>query len=253
MPQCPKCGSEHETESGVKIHYGRAHDGSIAGVEVSCSVCGQTFRKRPANINTERHFCSVECKSEGYKDRVTVTCDYCGESFERRRSHTDDGKRTFCSHECKGLASRDRIEVSCENCDRAIQRRRLDVNQYETLYCSESCRAEHMRGMADPKWNGGATLHEMLLRELAGKRWKDVRRQIEEQRDPVCRLCGRKNSRNGRSLQLHHIVPIMAGGTHHPDNLMFLCHRCHRSTDAKLNEIISYPLTEAVRRATNNT
>jgi len=245
MFECPECGSEHETEQGVKIHYGRAHDGSIAGEIYECVVCGGTVRRPPSYPEYDRTFCSSECKAEGYDNRVERQCDHCGETFLRRRSHLDDGSRTFCSNDCKTTAYQDRVAVDCENCGDTVEKRRSNYEKYENHYCSVDCRTEHMRGMADPKWKGGATLHGTLLRSLSDGtgNWRSKRRGLKEARKPDCQMCGRSQSRNNRGLQLHHIIPVLAGGTNHEDNLMFLCHRCHRTADTYTDDQITYTIT----------
>ena len=63
---CPKCGSSHDTEKGMKIHYGRSHEGDITGHEVQCDVCDDAFSKTPALIRRdENHYCSKKCRLKG--------------------------------------------------------------------------------------------------------------------------------------------------------------------------------------------
>lgn len=250
MVRCPKCGSEHSSERGMKIHYGRAHDGSISGVKVECDACGDTFRKPRTHAEKfDRHYCSNECKSEGYDKRQEVTCDFCGDSFLRRQSHLKDGERNFCSTECKGRAYRDRVEVECDNCGKDIEKTKDRNKRYEKHFCDNDCRNEHMRGMADPKWKGGATLHEVMLRSLSdgtGK-WRAIRRELKDRREVKCKMCGRESSRNDRDLQVHHIVPLTAGGSNHFDNLMLLCHRCHRRVESYTTDVLDYTITNLAR------
>jgi 5-methylcytosine-specific restriction endonuclease McrA len=245
MPECPKCGSEHETEHAVKTHYGRAHEGSIAGELHECDVCGDDVRRPPSHPDHERTFCGDECKAIAYNQKVELVCDFCGDTFPRKPSHVSDEGQAFCSNKCKAAAYRDRVTVTCDNCGDTTDKQRSKYERYENHYCSTDCRVEHMRGMADPKWKGGATLHKTLLRSLSDGtgRWRSKRRELEEKRDPDCQMCGRSQSRNDRGLQLHHIVPVLAGGTNHEDNLMFLCHRCHRAVDTYIDDKITYTIT----------
>jgi len=250
MCECPKCGSEHDSEAGMKIHYGRAHEGSISGVKVECNACGDTFRKQRSHAEEfDRHYCSNECKSEGYDERVELTCDKCGESFLRRQSHLEDGKRNFCSVKCKTDSYKRRVETECDNCGDTIEKTKDRYERYDNHYCNDECRTEHMRGMADPKWKGGATLHEVMLRSLSdgSGKWRALRREIKERREVKCKMCGREQSRNDRDLQVHHIVPLTAGGSNHADNLMLLCHRCHRSVESYTDKIVDYTIKNLAR------
>lgn len=250
MYGCPKCGSEHDSETGMKIHYGRAHEGSISGVEVECDACGDAFRKTRTHAEKfDTHYCSNECKSEGYDKKKKVTCDFCGATFSKRLSQIKDSDRDFCSTGCKGKAYRDRVETVCDNCGEDIEKTQDRYERYENHYCGQECRLEHMRGMADPKWKGGATLHEVMLRSLSNGsgKWRATRRELKEQREVECRMCGREESKNDRDLQVHHIVPLTAGGSNHLDNLMFLCHSCHASVESYTDEIVDYTITEIAR------
>jgi len=245
--ECPTCGDSFGSEHAVKIHHTKAHDESIAGVEVECSTCGGSFRKLPSDAEKyERHFCSDACKSEGYKNTVSLLCDFCGTTFERKKSHAENATRHYCSTECKGKAYRDRVTLTCENCSKTYEKNRAAAIRYCRSYCSDECRVEHMRAAAHPRWKGGSGIAVALRRRLSGESWRIVRREVHDSRDVECSMCGRGDSRNGRALQVHHIVPVMAGGTHHRDNLMLLCHRCHRRAEAYTNRVLDYPISELV-------
>ena len=47
-----------------------------------------------------------------------------------------------------------------------------------------------------------------------------------KQQDLHCRMCGLSLSLE--SAEVDHIVPLWAGGVHHPDNFQILCADCHR-------------------------
>lgn len=244
---CPTCGKSFDTDHAVKIHHTKAHGESIAGEAVSCATCGESFRVYPSRAErSDRLFCSDACKGEAYEDRVELVCDHCGASFDRRRSHAEGATRHYCSTECKGKAYRDRVEVTCSGCGKQFERQRAVVQRYERLYCSDDCRDQHERGANHPRWKGGDGLAVALRRILGGETWRSVRDEVHENRDSTCRMCGREESRNGSRLQIHHIVPVMAGGSHHRENLMLLCHRCHRHAEAFTNKVLTYPIAELV-------
>ena len=58
-----------------------------------------------------------------------------------------------------------------------------------------------------------------------GGGWQRIRaRQLAEQ--PLCEACRRKG-RLTPAREVHHIIPLTAGGTHEQANLMSLCKPCH--------------------------
>lgn len=60
------------------------------------------------------------------------------------------------------------------------------------------------------------------------KEWKQFRKWIEGQRPKVCIMCGRD------AYYLDHIIPISQGGKRlNPDNVQWLCVRCHAAKTNK--------------------
>jgi len=276
----------------MKTHHTLAHNESIAGVEVECSVCGTSFRKQRTHAEAaERHFCDDVCKAEGYKNRVTLTCDYCDKEFERRQSKASDSGRVFCSNECQAASKKARdnptvvtatcdvcgdsfkrrknalerydgtycsddckgvdysIEreiVECANCGNSVKRYPSVVERYEEHYCSDSCRWDNFTGMNHPQWSGGESLRMAFRRGLDGCRWDVVRGRIRQERPAECQLCGRRHDSPEQHLQLHHIIPIMAGGSHHPDNLMFLCAGCHRTVESFTRDVLNHVVADLI-------
>lgn len=52
----------------------------------------------------------------------------------------------------------------------------------------------------------------------------EFRKQFEELKKQGCCNCGEVDN-----LELHHIIPLLLGGTNRPSNLVWLCNRCHKS------------------------
>lgn len=254
MFECPKCGSEHDSEAGLKIHWGRSddHEGSIAGTEVDCDVCGTTFRKQTSLVaKSDRHFCNDECKSEGYKNRVTVVCDWCDDEFERRRSHLNDGAATYCSNKCQANAFRDRLTVECENCGEFFDRKRSNAEAADTHFCSVDCRGEYQQGQNHPNWRGGPWLLKTLRRHVGEFKWRNRSEHIEEGSPLECEMCGASKEELAKGLlDVHHIVPVMAGGSNWTGNLLVLCRSCHRKADTFTYSRLEYPIADAIEGAT---
>lgn len=61
------------------------------------------------------------------------------------------------------------------------------------------------------------------------------RQQGKIDRPKICSTCGRTDG-----IELHHIIPIAAGGTNDYYNLIYLCHNCHRLLHQILYKKIRY-------------
>lgn len=79
-------------------------------------------------------------------------------------------------------------------------------------------------GQDHPNWRGGKHLIDALRKQLRPS-WWTVR---DDARADECYMCGA----SGCKLDVHHIVPLSAGGTNGNWNLMTLCESCHRTAEA---------------------
>jgi endogenous inhibitor of DNA gyrase (YacG/DUF329 family) len=246
--ECPKCGVDRDTEHGLKIHYGKAHEGSIAGTEVECHNCGSAFRVEPNRAEQEdvRLFCSQECRAETYSNKVELTCEECGKEFERVHSRVKGVERHYCSTECKGDAYNKRVTVECANCGDSFEKVRAEAMRNDKNYCGNECKYEHERGAAHPSYQGTEGIDTALRRDIGGQRWKALRRELHDENELICEWCGDGPFEDTRKIDLHHIIPLMAGGTNTEELLMFLCVGCHRRAEAYTREILDYPIADMV-------
>ena len=53
------------------------------------------------------------------------------------------------------------------------------------------------------------------------------RLHVQLKRQRICQLCNKRFD----ILEIHHIKPISQGGTNTKDNLICLCHDCHKIVD----------------------
>jgi 5-methylcytosine-specific restriction endonuclease McrA len=58
--------------------------------------------------------------------------------------------------------------------------------------------------------------------------WRQIRRQVLERDNRTCKKCGQKSH-----LHVHHIIPRRKGGLNTLDNLISLCHKCHKPEEFK--------------------
>lgn len=78
-------------------------------------------------------------------------------------------------------------------------------------------------GQDSPTWLGGRSAYDAVKKQLHGPSWAAEREQYLADE---CRVCDAKED-----LTLHHIVPLMAGGTNGEYNYMTLCRSCHKSIE----------------------
>ena len=78
--------------------------------------------------------------------------------------------------------------------------------------------AEELLSSLRPRAGQGKNLTEL--------KWSEARRYVLMRDNRACTMqfCGREED-----LTVHHILPRVWGGTHHPGNLITLCTRCHRN------------------------
>lgn len=67
-----------------------------------------------------------------------------------------------------------------------------------------------------------------------GRAWKRIRDRYV-QAHPLCEQC-LKEGRTTPTEEVHHIIPLLKGGTHSTDNLMSLCQSCHNKIHHDLGD-----------------
>lgn len=182
--QCPWEGCDYtSTETGVKVHHGKAHGESIAGVSVECAWCGETNRvKKHVAEKDKRHFCDQECmgqwRSEHVSgenhhqyDRVEIECDWCGETIKKKPCNVEKSEHHFCDQEChyewkKTQTGVDApawkggpVKSTCVNCDASIEVKQSRYEEGQNYFCSRACVNEWQVGLHEgsqnPSWSGG--------------------------------------------------------------------------------------------------
>ncbi|MFC7059861.1 HNH endonuclease [Halovenus salina] len=75
-----------------------------------------------------------------------------------------------------------------------------------------------------------------MLKQLHGASWEKIR---DLHLDDECAICGDPDD-----LCLHHIIPILTGGTNDSYNLLTLCRQCHTRTEWYTREFTERHLVE---------
>ncbi|WP_425433354.1 HNH endonuclease [Haloarcula salinisoli] len=123
-----------------------------------------------------------------------------------------------------------KVRVECERCDTEFDVKPVRANK--ARFCSYACRNEWLTtqtGQDHPNWKGGRHLRNIVVKQLHGPSWTTIR---EEHVSSECQNCGIDESQFDRGLDLHHIVPIQAGGTNQGYNLITLCRSCHKKAES---------------------
>ena len=246
MPQCDICGYESETERGVNTHKGHSHNNNEQYV---CDDCG-------FHTDSKKGFSLHRSQKHDVDFTVEVECDVCGELIERRKNKH---KNSFCSKECetsyrtgreqdKGLvekrskAQRDRVEVECDYCGNTLERTHKRVEKHEHQFCDDACHGEYISKTNvcsnHPRWSGGESGIDFVRKHISDTHWKKIAARVREKYDNTCQKCGHIAEDGDRSLDVHHIVPLTAGGTNDEELLMPLCLDCHRTVESYTDQFV---------------
>ena len=72
------------------------------------------------------------------------------------------------------------------------------------------------------------------IRKMYGRCWSRIRKRYVKE-NPFCEECFKK----GLLIpvdEVHHIIPLSAGGTHDSNNLMSLCRSCHTKKHMEIGD-----------------
>jgi len=166
----------------------------------------------------ERKTCSIECTWELNRKSVELECDNCNSTYEVDPQRKDDSQ--YCSHECYWDDMYWGSEkLKCDNCSCEFERdvRKIKRSNSNRAFCSNECWIDfgtRVRiGDSDTIYRA---VRDMLPHESS---WGVYARK---NKSGECEMCGATDN-----LQLHHIVPLLAGGCHGAWNEMTLCASCH--------------------------
>jgi hypothetical protein len=244
--ECPECDADwYFKRSGLELHYGREHEGTLVSRGIECETCGGPINKNRSQVErSDKHYCSRECHKKDRGSDVTLECEICGDTFKTIPSNKDT--RRTCSYECQGeLFSQEyvgedaatwnggKIELECSVCGGTFQSSPGEADRRET--CSRDCRkvyiSETYSGENSHEWKGGSV-------DYYGPNWRQRRDEIVERDGHTCQICGVTTAELGEELHVHHITPFRKFEEEHgrpdcyekandPSNLVSLCRGCH--------------------------
>lgn len=144
----------------------------------------------------------------------------------------DDDRAAHCPHRTWTVEGRDRLLSiriewlrSCPSCG----------SNHDSLREGLNCQADAIVGPIIEMRPGPIAQgsREKLLPDrfpalFRARAWRKVRSMVLNRDGQRCQECGRDLTRYPRwYAEVHHIIPVIAGGSDHPDNLITLCTECH--------------------------
>lgn len=202
MTECPECGKECESERGMRIHYGHAHDGPAPWEEPKDFDCPSCDRSFETERGMQIHHAEVHGES---LTKVTVECDWCGEEVKKPRHRFERDDHHYCSRECssqwrtENLLGEDNphwkggmADVECAWCDKALKVYQANDRYYDVHFCSVGCegkwKSENQSGENSPAWKGATVEVEC---DYCGDLFSRYQSHVDRNRycfcDPDCR------------------------------------------------------------------
>lgn len=250
---CPTCDDSFDTEKGMKCHHALSHGESIRGVEVDCSFCGETVRRRRNVVESQDEFyCDEDCMGSHHESEligenhpswngggIVGECSWCGGEVRRKPAEFERYENIFCDKSCYGswrsenLCGEDhplynKAVVSCSWCGNKLQRTRSMVNGNEHHFCDYDHMGEwysqNNTGEDSPSWSGGKP-------DYYGPNWHRERRKRIKLDQARCQFCGRNESDIPQAIDVHHLIPIARfdepEDANYLSNLRCACRSCH--------------------------
>ena len=105
---------------------------------------------------------------------------------------------------------------SCNTCNKEYR-----ISPSRNLkYCSKKC--QKLNGKFNPNWKGGISKENNLIR--SSNKYKEWRLKRMELDKFTCQIC----KHIGGNLEVHHIKSQANGGQDTRNNVITLCHNCHK-------------------------
>lgn len=224
VSECPVCGAELASAKGLGPHVRANH----SDIHTTTERIRHDFNADPADVLDALHNVGGLTIQE-ISQRFGYHRDQIAESFDLLGVDHDDREGLQQIWEDRPESAR---EWASENAALGADGR--DENGMEGV-----------TGQEHPGWRGGKSIYDAVKKQLGSESWGSVRERIRERADHECEACGKPANEIGhRDLDVHHIVPIMCGGTNQEWNLMALCPSCHRAVEVQTRRLVDPVLIE---------
>jgi len=233
MVECPACSEPFDTEPGLQSHFGKKHEEKHLTVE---RVGGETIRQLYAKMSEN----AVANELGVSRTAIQGALRHLG--IERRgQSEAEQLKwsqMTPEEREAQVKAAHEKNRELAANGELSLQRW---VEENPEL--ASKLRAKHgalgasardengmkgVTGQEHPNWRGGKSVYDAVKKQLPGPSWNTIRSRYAGE---PCANCGESTT------DLHHIVPLLCGGTNEDYNLMSLCQSCHHEAEWHFRDV----------------
>jgi 5-methylcytosine-specific restriction endonuclease McrA len=169
-----------------------------------------------------------------------LPCSNCGKPVETTRKERKDHDNHYCDTECQyegqtgeGHHNYNTVSVECVECGSILKREEGSIGSMGA-FCDHTCYGDYLSkewsGQSCPNWRGGLSHTDALRKTIDDESWRAKADRARKSAGRECELCG--DSPDGKKLDVHHIVPMVSGGTNGQWNLMVLCDGCHSTVEA---------------------
>jgi len=236
---CPKCDREFESYKGYTNHFKAKHEGHPL-----VSLVGENRLAELYDSSSEKAISEALGVSRRAVKNALLEADISrrgqseAESFKNKhRSEKDRREQT--------RAAREKVKEKYGDGGYLEEWIRENPAEHEKIAreaASLGTEARDQNGMLGvtgqdhPNWRGGKSVYDAVKRQLPGPSWNTVR---DRHLDDRCANCGESDE-----LELHHIVPILSGGTNEGWNLLTLCQSCHYRAEWVVRDLLDPVLLE---------
>lgn len=257
MTVCALCPRRDLNARGaLAIHMRKAHGvDQRARIRFRCEHCGREVDYPRGDGKTDRlRFCSTACAGAARR-ASPAKCAGCGMSVVREPGRRS--RRVFCSRDCAARTTgrekrgraipvrRRRTLVPCATCARSVEKLDSIRRRRANLFCSQACANRWLRRRGGFVGAHVGPLTDFVRDLIGDEHWDVTRRRLRPAALGPCESCGRRPLGDGVH-DLHHIVPILAGGSNDSDNLMALCEYCHPRVEAFTARVCERVLVHAL-------
>lgn len=237
-----------------------------AFMDVCCSECGTSIRRRPLHPKTKlpicKFFCDIHCKAMHQRRARPVSTD------DLRRMYIDQGMSapeiaSVCGRHPKrvwqwliddGIPTRPRGHdeslrfqaghkigigrIQSEQTRAKIRQARVNDGSKGLFKPNGDHVLKGRRGKDHPSWRGGGTPERQAF--YASDEWKAACRDVWHRADARCDRCGlnhRLVNRAQMAFHVHHVASfsLYPSLRSDPANLNLLCAPCHRWVHSRAN------------------
>lgn len=249
---CPTCGrDDFKNQRGLRQHHARTHNESLRFTAVECEFCGSEYNVEKEKTESSR-FCSRECQHDAMETdlhpnltRKEVSCANCGGSVTTTRKQREDFNAHYCNSDCmyehrtgEDHHNYNSVKIECNECGEVLERNKSHVGELGA-FCSHDCYASYLSrewtGRNSPNWRGGVSTVGVVRTLLGEDSWNKTAERARKRAGRECKICGEKPT--SKKLDVHHIVPVVAGGTNEMWNLLVLCDSCHAVAEAHTRDL----------------